>query len=188
MDINKTFPDRLKKVRLENKLSQRKLAEMAHTTAATISAYEKGGKKPSLENIANIAEVLNVSIDWLCGIADDMTPKLKTLKDVAELLIKIDSEGGFKIEKLYGDISDSETYFGFSIKNYVHTPGFDETFGDLSDLRNEQKDVYDFFDSWMKFKKLLEDRKIDEEIFDLWKEKEFKKLSKWYIVTDDLPF
>ena len=186
MDINKTFPDRLKKVRLENKLSQRKLEEMAHTTAATISAYEKGGKKPSLENIANIAEVLNVSIDWLCGIADDMTPKLKTLKDVAELLIKIDSEGGFKIEKIHGGASDSEMCFGFYVEDYI--PSFVENWGNLSDLQIRQRDVCDFFDSWMKFKKLLEDRKIDEEIFDLWKEKELKKLSKWDIVINDLPF
>ena len=184
MDINKTFPDRLKNVRLENKLSQQNLAEMAHTTAATISAYEKGGKKPSLENIANIAEVLNVSIDWLCGIADDMTPKLKTLKDAAELLIKIDSEGGFKIEKLCENTSDDAMYFGFSIKNYAGLIFFDS----LSDRQKMEKDVYVFFDNWMKFKKLLEDYKIDDEIFDLWKEKELKKLSKWDIRDYELPF
>lgn len=63
---------RLKISRVSQKLTQRQLAEKVNITAATISAYEKGAKNPTLQNVMQLSEALNVSIDWLCG-----TPKFK---------------------------------------------------------------------------------------------------------------
>lgn len=65
------FAKRLKQAREEKQMRQNVLANSIGVSAATISAYESlddsKGKTPTLEKVANIAEKLGVSIDWLCG-------------------------------------------------------------------------------------------------------------------------
>lgn len=70
-----TFAQRMKQAREKKGLKQNELAKAVGVTPTTISAYEKSdtdgnGKKPTLENAQAIAEVLGVSLDWLCGMAD----------------------------------------------------------------------------------------------------------------------
>lgn len=70
-----TFAQRMKQAREKKGLKQNELAKAVGVTPTTISAYEKSdtdgnGKKPTLENAQAIAEVLDVSLDWLCGMAD----------------------------------------------------------------------------------------------------------------------
>ena len=72
---------RLKISRVSQKLTQRQLAEKVNITAATISAYEKATKNPSLEIISLIADELNVSIDWLCGTTNFKSEALSLLEN-----------------------------------------------------------------------------------------------------------
>lgn len=66
------FSKRLKSSRENANMKQSELSEKTGVTSATISAYEnaKADKNinPSLENVCKIASVLNVSLDWLCGL------------------------------------------------------------------------------------------------------------------------
>jgi transcriptional regulator with XRE-family HTH domain len=63
--------DRIKQLRTEAGLSQAELAEKAGGgDARQISRYENGRITPSLDAIANIAEALNISIDYL--VIDNM--------------------------------------------------------------------------------------------------------------------
>jgi transcriptional regulator with XRE-family HTH domain len=48
-------------------LSQVDLAERAEVTAAAISLYESGDRKPSFENLRKIARALGVDVDYLWG-------------------------------------------------------------------------------------------------------------------------
>ena len=89
MNYNAIIAERIKQKRTELKMTQRDLAKAAQTTPATISAYEKAQKKPSIDNMMKIAEVFNVSIDWLCG--KESAKVIKTLRDVAEVLLSIDN-------------------------------------------------------------------------------------------------
>lgn len=61
------FHKRLREARLRSGLTQGELANLAEITPASVSAYEKGGKRPSLDFAAKLANILNVSLDWLCG-------------------------------------------------------------------------------------------------------------------------
>ena len=70
------FAQRMKQAREEKGFKQKELAKAVGVTPTTISAYEKSddegnGKKPTLENAQAIAQVLNVSLDWMCGISDN---------------------------------------------------------------------------------------------------------------------
>lgn len=78
----KILAERLKATRIANNLTQRQLADKAKMTSATISAYEKGAKNPSLENVANLSCALNTSIDWLCGNDDSKINEPQTYADV----------------------------------------------------------------------------------------------------------
>lgn len=70
------FAQRMKQARNMKGYKQNELAKAIGVTPNTISSYEKAdtdgsGKKPTLENAQAIAETLEVSLDWLCGMSDN---------------------------------------------------------------------------------------------------------------------
>lgn len=66
MEINyHTVGLRVRRFRLERKITQEELAFRINTSAAYISNIERGRKKPSLEKLAEIAEVLGVTLNDL---------------------------------------------------------------------------------------------------------------------------
>lgn len=62
--------ERIRKARLAKGLTQKQLAEILNVTDATVNRYEKGIRKPDPEMLKAIADVLNVSIDYLLGKTD----------------------------------------------------------------------------------------------------------------------
>ncbi|AHA75302.1 MULTISPECIES: helix-turn-helix domain-containing protein [Bacillus] len=84
---------RIKEMRKETKLSQKQLGEKANVTESFISKIESGAKKPSIEVISKLAEILGVSVDYLLGHSDhkslDKEKSQKVAKDVAELMERI---------------------------------------------------------------------------------------------------
>lgn len=67
MDI---FSKHLVEARNQKRLSQKSVAEMAGLKETTYQNYEYGKVKPSIIKMAKIADVLNVSLDFLCGRTD----------------------------------------------------------------------------------------------------------------------
>lgn len=61
------FSETLKKLRKTHKLTQEKLAEKLMISKATISHYEQGINKPNLDTIIKLAEIFDVSVDYLIG-------------------------------------------------------------------------------------------------------------------------
>lgn len=61
------FSNNLKFLREKKKLSQNKLGELANINQTTIARWEKEEISPSLDNILDIADVLNVSVADLTG-------------------------------------------------------------------------------------------------------------------------
>lgn len=59
------FPEKLKKLRLSNNLTQSQLAEILETTKQAISAYESGKVAPSLNSLIKLSENFNISLDSL---------------------------------------------------------------------------------------------------------------------------
>ncbi len=70
-DMKKSFSERLKEARGKAGLTQIELAEKVGSKQNTISMYEKGTQTPSLQLAYQIADELNVSLDWLCGFNPD---------------------------------------------------------------------------------------------------------------------
>lgn len=61
------FSEILKKLREEHGYTQEKLANVIHVTKNSVSHYERGINMPELEVLIGIADVFDVSIDYLLG-------------------------------------------------------------------------------------------------------------------------
>ena len=57
--------EKLKKERIRKRLTQETLAEMADITSSYVGQIERGERKVTLAKLVRIANVLNVSIDYL---------------------------------------------------------------------------------------------------------------------------
>ena len=70
------FSKRLKEIREDKGYTQQELSEAIHVSSGTISHYENGTREPGTETIAQLADFLNVSADYLLGITNvNLPPK-----------------------------------------------------------------------------------------------------------------
>lgn len=67
MNCNAIIAERIKQRRKELQMTQRDLAKAARVALGAISMYENAQVRPSINTMIRIANVLDVSIDWLCG-------------------------------------------------------------------------------------------------------------------------
>lgn len=68
------FSTRLKELRTDNDMLQSNLAEKLNLKSSAISKYEKGLTQPSIETIIKLAEIFNVTVDYLVGASDIKNP------------------------------------------------------------------------------------------------------------------
>ncbi len=61
------FPERLRTAREYRGLNQSELAVKAKMQASAISHFETGTRKPSFDNLRNLADALDVTTDYLLG-------------------------------------------------------------------------------------------------------------------------
>ncbi|WP_317853848.1 helix-turn-helix transcriptional regulator [Chakrabartyella piscis] len=72
-----TFPERLKELRKEKNMTQKKLAELLSYGSSAISNYEKDNTKPSIDDVIKISKIFDVSLDYLLCVVDIRTPAIK---------------------------------------------------------------------------------------------------------------
>lgn len=89
------FSERLKTLRKQAQLIQVDIAEKLGISQPAYASWERGIKKPTQENLVKIAQILNVSVDYLVGNSDYTEDKL----DNIELLFRMNSKGLTEEEK-----------------------------------------------------------------------------------------
>lgn len=62
--------DRLKELRQEKRLIQDELAKKLNISRNTITRYENGTRQPNINTVKKIAELFDISTDYLLGISD----------------------------------------------------------------------------------------------------------------------
>ena len=67
----KTFQERLRDLREDNDLSQKKLAAILGMTQQRYSLYETGRMQMPLHHMITLAKHYNVSMDYLLGLVDE---------------------------------------------------------------------------------------------------------------------
>ena len=63
-----TFAKQLRLLKDQRGLSQKEIAARLDTTEATISRYVSGDRTPNIETAVELATLLGVSMDTLCGV------------------------------------------------------------------------------------------------------------------------
>lgn len=177
--LSEKLPERLKAARYKSNLSQKELAQLIDMTAASLSAYETGVKVPSLQVLVSIAKILNVSLDWLCGLIDEQSDsKMVTYWDVCNCIMRIGDrlgDGNFLIRKYTSRDVNEDTPAIIMLSSTINN----------------------FLCDYQRMRTLLSEKTIDEELFELWREKRKKQLSididnsdliQNSIDDDDLPF
>jgi transcriptional regulator with XRE-family HTH domain len=66
--------DRLRKARERKNLTQVQVKHRTGVNNKTLSGYEKGVSQPDLETLKILANLYEVSVDWLTGNTDDPSP------------------------------------------------------------------------------------------------------------------
>ena len=89
------FSERLKDLRKQAGLTQVDVAERLGISQPAYASWERGVKKPTQENLVKIAQILNVSVDYLVGNSEEVTDEL----DNIELLFRMNSKGLTSEEK-----------------------------------------------------------------------------------------
>ncbi|MGG3523055.1 helix-turn-helix domain-containing protein [Bacillus pseudomycoides] len=82
---------RIKELRKERKWSQKELGEKVDVSESFVSKVESGKKQPSREVTTKIAEVLNVTTDYLLGRSDEEVLNEMLNKKFIEMKSRLDS-------------------------------------------------------------------------------------------------
>lgn len=152
--------ERLKEVRESLNMNQADFAKLIGVTQQSLSSYEKCVSKPTLDVAIRIADKCDLSLSWLCGLSDRPSNN--------------------KVFKTYTDIID----IFFDIMNIAHLDVYstkvkaknvnmqDVTMWGISFT---DKYLNEFIADWQKMRTLYINQTIDEEVYDLWREKTIKK-------------
>ena len=76
-------------------LTQVDVAEKLGISQPAYASWERGVKKPTQDNLVKIAQILNVSVDYLVGNSEERIDEL----DNIELLFRMNSKGLTEEEK-----------------------------------------------------------------------------------------
>ena len=63
--------DKIKQIRLDNKMTQTELAKKLIVTRSSVNAWEMGTSVPSTQTLVQLSELFNVSVDYLLGLDSD---------------------------------------------------------------------------------------------------------------------
>lgn len=156
--MNTILSERIKELRTTKGLTQKEFAESINVSTVSVSSYETGVKTPSLDMILSIAQNYNISIDWLCGLSDNVVldNHITTYKDLFRLFI---------------------TLLDVRYENESTIPIIDmiDTDNDSVILTlHKDKNFQDFFSKWCDIFKLYCEKTIDTDLYKMWIEKQLK--------------
>lgn len=107
-----SFAMRLKKLREQKKLNQTELANLLEVSNGSISKWERGDRQPDYETLERIADIFNVTIDYLLGRSDvkyksdDSQMSFSTPQEALSFILKQDmiaNFGGYDLENMSDD-------------------------------------------------------------------------------------
>lgn len=82
-----SFGQRLTQARKKKSISQEELATQLNTKGPVIGRYERDEMRPSIDTATKMAQLLEVSLDWLVGTTDMQidTNTLNRIQDIDKL-------------------------------------------------------------------------------------------------------
>lgn len=78
--MNNEFANRIKELRKNKGYTQKELARLLNIGQTTVANYEQGTRVPDMEKLNNIADLFEVTLDYLLGRSEEMAHFKKTTK------------------------------------------------------------------------------------------------------------
>lgn len=111
----KLFGKRIQKYRERAGYSQEKLAEKIECSTIFISYIERGEKLPGLDNLINLANALDTSVDVLLG--KELTSySISRLKDIEKQLLPLPTANQEKLLEIMDSIISIEQNFAPTVR------------------------------------------------------------------------
>lgn len=110
MISNEILSHRLKKLRTEKKITQKKLAEILDVSQTTINAWESGRQEPSLGKIFLLSKLFNITPDYLYGFDNETKKYLNFIKSEKYLLSEdspLTEEDKLQISDIFAEINSN---------------------------------------------------------------------------------
>ena len=123
------FGERFKALRTAMNKTQKEFSEFLGIPQPTLSAYESGRNKPTIDVVIAIANKCNVSVDWLCGRDD--TAYLQALPDLLRFFFELYESKEFCCK--------TEIHDRVDIEDGTETNDEDRNWIKLTFYHNEQK-------------------------------------------------
>lgn len=79
------YGKRLRALRKSQKLSLAQVATKLNMVTSAYSSYEREEKKPPIDKLRFLANLYNVSTDYILGLTDEMEPKPKPNPDLFDV-------------------------------------------------------------------------------------------------------
>lgn len=162
--MNKKICERLRELRNIKKITQVNLAETGGVSRTAIGNYEKGSVTPPTDFLIAISQAYDVSMDWLCGLSDEMTEKtVTTYADLFDLIKSI----SFYLEFDSVNIDCSQ---GYSAEN--------DATSYMTNIRINDEVLYSAFREYDNMFQLWCNGTISQHLFNLWVKDKQNDLSK----------
>ncbi len=147
----------IKEMRLKKGLTQKQFADSIGITGASVMNYEKGVKLPPLDTILKMSKVLEVSLDWICGRDNDtlMNPP-----------------------KTYADILRGLVMATRGVRSSIYESEYDNAESEVSVSYSDEA-IKSIIIKWNSVKRAYDSNAIDDDLYSLWIEREYKKLSEY---------
>ena len=105
-----SFGTRLQQLRKDMNMTQKEFAELLEIPQPSVSAYENNKNTPTMDILVTIANICNVSLDWLCEVSYNKQ-RITSMDDVIDVLFELfeTNEFGFDVEIHRRAEQDTET-------------------------------------------------------------------------------
>lgn len=91
------FPEKIKELRISKKMTQQEVADKLGITRPAYTAYESGKREPDFSILQSLANIFDVTTDFLLG--RNQTPTWANKEDIVQLDKILQSNAGMA----YGD-------------------------------------------------------------------------------------
>lgn len=167
---NITFGERLKKIRVDNNVSQNELAKYLEITPSSLSYYENGVRTPPITIINKLVNRFNVSANWLLGIENSENKKIKTYADMLEALVPI-----LELENIWNMGINEATLQEYldcindpEDKDFTYRTAYSEDVYKIGVLKTVNSIIIGFFYDFQKVYSLYENGSMPESLYKLW--------------------
>ena len=193
-DNTNVFGERLRQLRTQDlHLSQKEFSDIIGIPQSTLSSYESGKIKPTIDVVISISQTFSVSIDWLCG--RETTVKVNSLGALMECFFEIfeveDIELKADIDNTFEEDAAGNPVFHDNYAKLTFLPHYFEATGDKSIMGEELVDVieqaYSITESYKKYEKAKANYERERDFWiDYYKDIPLKKISREGLTEKDL--